>query len=90
MCAPIHLTNLFIDHFRSTSNSDRQCHSDLALVPLAQLPVYSSTKAAQIIRGKEENGYKQSDIFRQLISRDRVDEEVRGLFSRAKELKFLN
>ena len=49
LCAPIHLTNLWIDHFRSLvprRTAIVNVTSDLAFLPLAQLPVYSSTKAA--------------------------------------------
>ena len=144
LCAPIHLCNLFIDHFLSmvgVTSAIINVTSDLAFVPMALLPVYSATKAAmhsftmglrlqlssdtssihmyeiipppvqtnlgghhpfgvlpdefcqavfeQLKRGKQEIAYQQSEKFRQLVSRDQVDEESVTLYTRAKTLNFL-
>ena len=48
ICAPIHLSNLFVDHFKEMNRKTAIINvtSDLAFIPLARLPVYSATKSA--------------------------------------------
>lgn len=48
LCGPIHLSNLFIEHFRKlkTTTAIMNVSSGLAFVPLSTIAVYSATKAA--------------------------------------------
>lgn len=48
ICAPMHLSNLFISHFRQlkTTTAIINVSSGLAFTPLALIPIYSATKAA--------------------------------------------
>ncbi|CAF3294116.1 unnamed protein product [Rotaria socialis] len=48
VCAPMHLSHLFIQHFRQmkTTTAIMNVSSGLAFVPLAPIPIYSATKAA--------------------------------------------
>ncbi|CAF0826591.1 unnamed protein product [Rotaria sp. Silwood1] len=48
ICAPIHLSHLFITHFRQlkTTTAIINVSSGLAFTPLALIPIYSATKAA--------------------------------------------
>ncbi|CAF0805156.1 unnamed protein product [Adineta ricciae] len=48
ICAPMHLSQLFIAHFRqmNTTTAIMNVSSGLAFIPLASIPVYSATKAA--------------------------------------------
>ncbi|CAF0924599.1 unnamed protein product [Rotaria sordida] len=48
ICAPMHLSHLFITHFRQmkTTTAIINVSSGLAFTPLALIPIYSATKAA--------------------------------------------
>jgi uncharacterized oxidoreductase len=48
ICAPMHLSHLFISHFRQmkTTTAIMNVSSGLAFRPLATVPIYSATKAA--------------------------------------------
>lgn len=48
LCAPIHLSELFLHHFKQINRITAIINvtSDLAFIPLARLPIYSATKSA--------------------------------------------
>lgn len=48
ICAPLHLSHLFITHFRQmqTTTAIINVSSGLAFIPLSLVPIYSATKAA--------------------------------------------
>ena len=48
ICAPLHLSHLFIQHFREmkTKTAIMNVSSGLAFVPMALIPIYAATKAA--------------------------------------------